>query len=277
MAFVGNSISVHRQVLPRKQASVCSPFRFFKMSSATNSAAPAAQARPAQVVRRPLPRVLIYDHCPFCLRVRYILGAKHVKHDLVWLRNDDVDTPTALVGRKVVPIFQAQGLDGPAVAESMDICKQIDSDPSYGPTGFFRPASSRKDISQWMSDNADASRRLLRPRHVMAPLPEFVFEEAREAFIRNHPLANPSDYDENIANSPNLVASLQSQVDRLSEMVFCEQYCTEGGLSFDDVDLFPRLRSYSIIRGLKLPERLSAYINYHSQLAEIPLYHFYAM
>ena len=57
-----------------------------------------------------------YDHCPFCVRVRFALGVKGVKHNLNFLANDDVLTPTALVGKKIAPIFEYE-LDGVKVSE----------------------------------------------------------------------------------------------------------------------------------------------------------------
>ena len=47
----------------------------------------------------------VYDHCPFCVRVRLALGVKNVKHLIHFLANDDVATPTGLVGKKIAPIF----------------------------------------------------------------------------------------------------------------------------------------------------------------------------
>jgi hypothetical protein len=55
-----------------------------------------------------IPRLYIYDHCPFCVRARMVLGLKGVKHELFFLANDDVETPTALVGKKVGCSFKAR-------------------------------------------------------------------------------------------------------------------------------------------------------------------------
>ena len=60
---------------------------------------------PPRVVFDELPIVYVYDHCPFCVRVRIALGLKNIKHNIVFLANDDIPTPTALVGKKIAPIF----------------------------------------------------------------------------------------------------------------------------------------------------------------------------
>ena len=62
-------------------------------------------AKPPKVVRDDLPILYVYDHCPFCVRVRLALGLKNVKHNLHFLANDDIATPTKLVGKKIAPIF----------------------------------------------------------------------------------------------------------------------------------------------------------------------------
>lgn len=58
-----------------------------------------------RIIRDELPIVYVYDHCPFCVRVRLALGVKNVKHNVVFLQNDDVPTPTKLIGKKIAPIF----------------------------------------------------------------------------------------------------------------------------------------------------------------------------
>lgn len=57
------------------------------------------------VIRPELPVLYVYDHCPFCVRVRLAMGVKNVKHLIHFLANDDIATPTALVGKKIAPIF----------------------------------------------------------------------------------------------------------------------------------------------------------------------------
>jgi hypothetical protein len=52
-----------------------------------------------------LPTLYNYDHCPFCVRVRLALGFKNVKHNLIFMANDDVHMPSALVGKKIAPIM----------------------------------------------------------------------------------------------------------------------------------------------------------------------------
>ena len=55
------------------------------------------------------------------------------------MANDDVSTPTKLVGKKIAPIMEWREADV-CMAESMDIVELIDGDERLGPTGVIKPA-----------------------------------------------------------------------------------------------------------------------------------------
>lgn len=232
---------------------------------------------PPRVILDPLPGLFVYDHCPFCVRVRYALGHKNVKHNLIWLLNDDVTTPTALIGKKLVPIFQPEGPAGRSMPESMGIIEAIDSDNKFGQPGLFKPATSRDDISKWMDETAMPLRRLTRVRYSRATLPEFAFADARETYVKNHPLCDPDSYDENFNRSSEYIAEIQGKLNELDEMIYSKEFCSPGGLSYDDIVLFPKLRSFTVIKGLELPSRVKEYIEYQAQITEVPLYDYCAM
>ena len=146
-------------------------------SAAALSAVAPTVAPPARVVLPTLPRVYVYDHCPFCVRVRLALGMKNIKSDLVFLANDDIETPTKLVGKKLAPIMQFE--DGSAMMESLDIVELLDTNEKYGPTGFIKPASGRTDLKDWQKTVKEEMRILQRPRYMKAFLPEFAMKDAR--------------------------------------------------------------------------------------------------
>lgn len=76
----------------------------------STAVSPDSYTKPERVVMDDLPTVYVYDHCPFCVRVRLALGIKNVKHKLNFMANDDVSTPTSLVGKKIAPIFVRRAL-----------------------------------------------------------------------------------------------------------------------------------------------------------------------
>lgn len=230
---------------------------------------------PERVVLAPLPKLYVYDHCPFCVRARLALGAKNVKYDLVWLMNDDFDNPISLVGKKVVPIFVPPG--GDPMAESLDIVSYVDNDTRFGPTGYIRPASGRTDIDTLLDSVADPMRRLTRVRFSRALLPEFTFQDARDTYVERHQLKEPPfSYDENWENSPQYIEAVQKILPELDELIFAKDMITEGGFSTNDITTFPKLRSLTIIKGLELTPKIKEYVEFQGARAEIPLYYNYA-
>lgn len=265
----------------------------FTLAASTTEASPFTQGE--RIVRDELPIVYVYDHCPFCVRVRLALGIKNVKHLVNFLANDDIPTPTKLIGKKIAPIFEIPE-DDFIMGESLDIIEKVDSDERYGATGQVLPATGRKDIKAWQKSVQTLLRTLQRPRYVATGLlPEFQQLDGRHAFIKNHQLppyekpewkgdgtdenpGMPMDeklklYAEAMAKDPApLLEDLNAKLIELDDMVFSEHHCSEGGISMDDVDLWARLRSITIIKGVQWPTKLRAYMENLSALGDVPLY-----
>lgn len=47
----------------------------------------------------------------------------------------------------------------------------------------------------------------------------------------------------------------------------------QGGLSYDDIDLWSRLRSLTLVKGIVFPKKLGAYMDNLSKLGDVPLYY----
>jgi GrxB family glutaredoxin len=266
-------------------AKTLSPVQLF---SATSSTSTTPFVKPERVIPEELPVLYVYDHCPFCVRVRVALGLKNIKFELRFLANDDAKTPTALIGKKMAPIFQWK-TDDLVMAESLDIVAYVDGDERFGPTGMIAPATARTDLKEWQKGVRDLLRGLQRPRYVATGLlPEFQQLDGRHAFVANHPLPGYEKdqwkksmelpeklelYAELMAKDPaSDIEELNRQLVQLDDLIVSTDHCSEGGLCLDDVDLFSRLRSITIIRGVQWPEKLRKYMDNMSHLSDVPLY-----
>jgi glutaredoxin 2 len=259
-----------------------------------------------------LPTLYVYDHCPFCVRVRAAFGLKNIKYNLFFLPNDDSITPTKLVGKKISPIFEWT-TSNICMPESMDIIKLVDSDEQYGPINMILPESGRSDLKAWQGEVRDLLRGLQRPRYVATGLlPEFQQYDSRVAFIKNHELvgytkdewkkSNTISIEEKIQlyttalqKDPMLdIQELNQKLIELDQMIYCEHYVTDMSdtasstlssrneysnnyISIDDIDLFARLRSITIIKNVIWPTKLRNYMNYMSEITDIALYDAMAM
>jgi len=231
------------------------------------------------------PTLYVYDHCPFCVRARLAFGLKGIKHDVRFMANDDVDLPTALIGKKIAPIFD-DGKSAP-YAESLDIVRNVDKDSAYGPTGTFRELSDRTDLKAWQKSVQATYRCLSRPRYVKSYLPEFVTESSRSTFVKNHqmPPAEKADWKSDKytmeqrwalyndqSKDAELIAEMNSKLKDLEPLIHSPDCCTEGGLSLDDIDLWSRLRSLTIVKGLEFPPKVRAYLDTLATKGDLPLY-----
>ncbi len=67
-----------------------------------------------------------YLHCPFCVRIRLVLGLLKVPYKSIVLDYDDEKTPLELCGKKMLPLIKQP--DGKTINESLDIIKLLDKD-----------------------------------------------------------------------------------------------------------------------------------------------------
>jgi len=69
-------------------------------------------------------RLYLFEHCSICFRVRMAAALKRLHLQETVVLEDDSDTMTRLVGKRVVPILVKD--DGQPMLESMDMVGYID-------------------------------------------------------------------------------------------------------------------------------------------------------
>ncbi|MDT3250037.1 glutaredoxin 2 [Serratia sp. root2] len=208
-------------------------------------------------------KLFIYDHCPFCVKARMIFGLKNLPVRLVTLLNDDEATPISMIGKKMAPILQKD--DGSYLPESMDIVRYVDNlDGRPLLTGKTNPA-----IADWLQRVGAYSAKLLLPRIANADFEEFATDSARQYFAHKKQ-ASIGDFAEHLANSADLIAELEIDLQALSGLIVASD-AVNGTLSEDDIQLFPLLRSLSIVAGVTMPDNVETYRNRMAQLSDVPL------
>jgi len=192
-----------------------------------------------------------------------IFGFKGIPYKLAFLLNDDVVTPTKLIGKKVLPVLEE---GGEAMGESLDIVEKID-----GAEPLLKPAADRQDIKDWQQKNAMLIRKLTRPRVAEAILPEFATKVSRTTWVRNHQFSDGTQFGDCMEATPGLVEELNKQLPELDAMLASDQSVNAGGLSYDDITLFPQLRTMTLVKGIQWPPKLLAYIRHIADSSDVPL------
>ena len=79
-------------------------------------------------------------------------------------------------------------------------------------------------------------------------------------------------YEDCLAQTDAALETLNAALLKLEPLICCKDYCTEGGFSYDDIDLWSRLRSMTIVKGVQIPPGVRAYLDNLSELGDVPLY-----
>lgn len=208
----------------------------------------------------------IYDHCPYCVMARMPFAMKNLPVEITVLLNDDEATPISMIGAKACPILKKP--NGRFMPESMDIVSyidQLDGNP------IFSPSANRADISAWLKDVNPLIKQLLYPRWITSPVKEFQTQAAVDYFV-NKKTKEIGSFSDALASSKQLIKELESQLERLTSLLHSETGVNEQ-LSIDDITLFGRLRGITLIKGLTIPVKIRAYIDYFSTACNIPLFY----
>ncbi len=214
-------------------------------------------------------KLYVYDHCPYCTRARMIFGYKNVDLDLRYLLNDDEDSHMEKIGQKMVPILQKH--DGSYMAESADIVHYIDA--LDGSKILIDDQSS--EITDWLAQTGETVRRLCMPRWCLTDMPEFKTASARAYFMIKKEQSIGA-FGENIAQTNDLKKQMQAYLQKLESLLNKGSFIHGAQPSFDDIMLFAHLRSLTIVKGLRWPQKVRQYLAVQSELTNIWLFDAYA-
>ncbi|MCW8331594.1 glutaredoxin 2 [Photobacterium sp. SDRW27] len=210
-------------------------------------------------------KLFVFDHCPFCIKAMMVAGLKKIDLELVYLQNHDIEARIEKVGANLVPILQKP--DGSYMAESLDIAAYLDNADGHPALG----ASTHTDnIAAWSEATRPYGSLLLFPRWLRIDLPEFQCQEAKDWFYSKKSAMIDESFEQAFDNSANYIEKLNKVLGQLDWLTLPSERGDK--LTYDDVNLFPTLRNYTVIKGLVFPSRVRQYIDEVAMLTGIPLY-----
>lgn len=199
----------------------------------------------------------IYDHCPFCNRVRIAAGLLGLNLNEKTLMSDDEKTPKDLIGKKLLPILIKS--DGEPMGESMDIVAYLNQSVADD-----KKIDENADefVQNWVSGFMPNLMKLTIPRSVEIDFEEFKTQEARDYFI-NSKNEKYGDFAKLIQNSQEFIEIAEKDLNELEEHFIKNQYlqtCKKGIFCFADVNLYAFLRLASMVKGLEFPQNVKDYM-----------------
>ncbi|WGK68417.1 glutaredoxin 2 [Candidatus Haliotispira prima] len=197
-----------------------------------------------------------YDHCPYCVRARMIIGWKGLNVEEEILANADEQSHYDLVGAKIVPILKKD--DGSYMTESLDIVDYIDK--NYGQVLLQDNPADYQDtkLSRWLDAAAEPARHLVHPRNIRIFQQDFPARADRD-YYETKKSRSIGSFATAFENSAGYIAALAPLLEELKPLL--ESKALQGATpDYADILLFPILRSLSHVEGLIFPAEVRSYM-----------------
>ena len=204
-------------------------------------------------------KLYVYEHCPFCCRTLLVRGLKQLDIPVEVIMEGDADTPTRLVGKKVVPILRKA--DGSHMSESMDIVRYLDE--AFPPRTIT--AAPVPAIDDWAARAFKPAITLAVPRFTRGDFAELATPQARAAYTERETRAF-GDLQALLDSTDEQVAALQPLLDELEGIV----PPPGGAIGESDFLLFPILRSLSIVKAVRLGPKAQAWYDALHRTSGVP-------
>lgn len=219
-------------------------------------------------------KLYAFDSCPYCVRVRALIGLKGIACQLEFPVAGSL--PESLVGkmeRLVVPVLEVPGTasqDAVFMRESSLIIRhldQIDQQP------VFDDYEISDKLSLWIDRNRSVLDSLCYPRMRLLSLPELGSVQAMQYFESSREQHLGMPLLQALNETERFILALEEALAELAELLDIEGYLKETRpLNIGDIYTFPELRNLSMIEELELPTDLRDYLNNLSLRTQLPLY-----
>ena len=195
-------------------------------------------------------KLYYYEHCPFSARVRMVLNLKGIEAEREVLPADDEQTISHLIGKHQIPVLVRD--DGTPIADSVEIAKYLD--------GFDgQPMIREPDtpaLHDWLEPFVSNLQYLGYPRWTQIGLEEFASPSAY-AHFREKKTESIGNFETALENTEAKAREVSAQLQRLTQVA--DLTPTHEQPRWDDVTLFPMLRSLSVVKAVEWPEDVRAY------------------
>jgi len=235
-----------------------------------------------------IPKLILhhYEHCPYCIRVRLVLGWKGIPYEQkVYGYGDSLGDPKKgkyfggieLTGRKQLPVLE---YDGKLMPESGDIISFLER--LKGPGNILLPPlSGRRDLKNFFESEGkfkEVYRLLVRPSNIkMRHLKDWSRQEdidyCKEKYENDK--KSPFNFAAAEAEIDTNIQIMNELLEELDKIVYSSEALSEGPctLSWDDIHYLPQLHCLTVVKDLKWPKKLKSYVLSNLKKADIEPYY----
>lgn len=190
-----------------------------------------------------------YVHCPFCVRVRLVLGFLNQPYDSVVLKYNDEKTPIELTGQKMLPAFDFG--NSQIINESLDIIKKIDQNNKLN---FNAYEEKKSEIDILLNKIGKDVHSLCMPYWVWTP--EFD-EDSRKYFIEKKEVTR-GPFVKLIQNKNQFLKSLTKNLMELEKNI--PTFYKSEKLTLNDILIASHLWGMYIFPEFQFSEKIHSYL-----------------
>ncbi len=194
-----------------------------------------------------------YQHCPFCLRADMVANYLNIRHQKVYLLNNDEETSMRLVNKKSIPILELD--DGTALSDSEQIVNRLQTFTDKKLISDQARHDEQLEALHNIKSDIDA---MLFPRTILIKQPEFSTQAARNYYQSEKEALLGMSFDTAMDNSKTYQEQIEKTLAGLRDITLPSQ--RDGSLSWADLYLYPWLRNLTMIKNIKMSENQRAYL-----------------
>lgn len=194
-----------------------------------------------------------YQHCPFCLRADMVANYLNIRHQKVYLLNNDEETSMRLVNKKSIPILELD--DGTALSDSEQIVNRLQTFTDKKLISDQARHDEQLEALHNIKSDIDA---MLFPRTILIKQPEFSTQAARNYYQSEKEALLGMSFDTAMDNSKTYQEQIEKTLAGLQDITLPSQ--RDDSLSWADLYLYPWLRNLTMIKNIKMSENQRAYL-----------------
>ena len=219
-------------------------------------------------------KLYAFESCPFCIRVRMVLGIKRITYVLEYVGAGNI--PPQLEGeidKLSVPILKFSDKNDAKtriLQDSQQIIhylEHLDNQP------MFAQDAVNNELIDLFSHLQTSMDQLCYPRMLSLALPELSPLQARRYFASAIQEKLGMSFDDALQKTDSLVQSLQSYWSEIETALHLNLYIQGNRpLNANDLYAFPHLRHLTMVAELIIPVSIKRYLDCISHQVSVPLF-----
>lgn len=207
-----------------------------------------------------------YGICPYCVRVRMLFGLKNIPHQIVSVDYANVDLPTKMVGKKILPILEInENNQKNYMIESLDILDYLDH--HYGKP-IIAQSKKQKRLESLLKKYMVPFYSLLAPRYLKSNFLELSSAAAISYTHEKYEALLGQSFESCLEKTAEFLHIMSSFMREL-ETFFDYDETIDESLSYADFVLLPILRNLTIVKGMPFTQHLTKYIDYWCKKSKV--------